>query len=200
MEMFIEFVQTNISYAPYAIFGLLLLAGFNLPVPEDLMIFTSAILAAQNPEYGAQLFIAVFMGAYLSDVICYWIMGRVLGQRIFKIKMFSKMVSQEKIDKVTHFYDQYGMVTLLVGRFIPFGVLNALFFTAGLGKMNAWKFCLTDLVACIISCSLFFYLYYTYGVIVVEYIKKGNMVIFGIFALLLGAWFLNKKRKNRVTT
>lgn len=163
MEAVLDYVQQHVQYAPYIIFGLLLLAGFNLPVSEDIMLFTSAILAAKNPEYAGMLFTGVFLGAYFSDLICYAFMGRYLGPKIFQIKMFSSMVSQEKIDKVNSFYSKYGVVTLILGRFIPFGVRNALFFTAGLGKMNAVKFALSDLLACTISCVTFFYLYYTFG-------------------------------------
>ena len=58
------------------------------------------------------------------------------------------MVSKEKVNQISDFYKKYGMITLMGGRFIPFGVRNALFLTAGLGKMNFFKFALSDLIAC----------------------------------------------------
>ncbi len=189
----IEYIQANVAMAPYLIFGLLFLAGFNIPVSEDVMLFISAILAAKNPEYMPQLFIGVFLGAYISDLICYAVMGRYLGSKIFKMKLFASMASPEKIDKVHSFYEKYGIITLLVGRFIPFGVRNALFLTAGLGKMNAWKFALSDLLACTISCVTFFWLYYTYGNTVIEYVKKGNIIIFSIAAILAIGIIIKKK-------
>ena len=45
MDIVIDLINQNVMYAPYIICGLLLLDGFNLPVSEDLMIFTSALLA-----------------------------------------------------------------------------------------------------------------------------------------------------------
>tara|TARA_R110002072_G_scaffold64203_1_gene159063 strand:- start:37453 stop:38049 length:597 start_codon:yes stop_codon:yes gene_type:complete len=195
MEAILEYVQQHVQYAPYIIFGLLLLAGFNLPVSEDIMLFTSAIIAAKNPEYKYQLFAGVFLGAYFSDLICYGFMGRFLGPKIFQIKMFASMVSQEKIDKVNAFYNKYGVITLILGRFIPFGIRNVLFFTAGLGKMNALKFSLSDLLACTISCATFFYLYFTFGESVIEIVKKGNLVIFGIFILALSGYYVRKRKR-----
>ena len=180
--------------APYLIFGLLFLAGFNIPVSEDLMLFVSAILAAQNPEYATQLFIAVFAGAYISDLICYGLMGRYFGTKIFKIKFLASMASPEKIQKITNFYEKYGIFTLLFGRFIPFGVRNALFLTAGLGKMNAWKFAISDLIACTISCVTFFSLYFYYGKTVIEYVKKGNIILFSIALIVALALFLKNKQ------
>ena len=106
------------------------------------------------------------------------------------------MVSKEKVEQMTNFYTKYGMITLLVGRFIPFGVRNAYSLTAGLGKMNFLKFALADLVACTISCTLFFNLYFNYGESVIEYVKKGNIIIFSILLIALTGWLINKKRST----
>ena len=196
MEMLLEYIQTNVAIAPYLILGLLLLAGFNIPVSEDAMLFISALLAVKNPEYTYQLFAAVFLGAYLSDLICYGFMGRYLGSKIFKLKFFASMASPEKIEKVNNFYNKYGILTLLIGRFIPFGVRNALFLTAGLGKMNAWKFAISDLIACSVSCVAFFALYYNFGETVIEYVKKGNIILFTL-AVLAGIIFFIKKKQQK---
>lgn len=195
MDQLLELINANVQFAPFIIFGALLLAGFNLPVSEDAMLFISAILARNNPEKLLWLFMGVFAGAYLSDLICYWL-GRKFGPKLFSIKFFSNMVSPKKLDRINHFYKRHGILTLLVGRFIPFGVRNALFLSAGLSKMNFLRFSLSDLAACIISNVFFFTLYYHYGMTVVDYVKKGNMVIFGsaaIFALIY--WIIKKKRK-----
>lgn len=191
------FIQSNVASAPYAMFGLLLLAGFNLPVPEDLMLFISGVMAAKNPEHGLALYTGVLMGAYWSDVISYGFMGRYLGDRIFKIKFFSKMVTPAQIEKLGGFFEKYGVLTLVIGRFIPFGVRNAMFITAGITKMSPLKFMLGDLLACIISCSTYFYLYYTYGEAVVEVVKKGNIVIFSVFALASVGYLVKKKMKKK---
>ncbi|MBK23295.1 MAG: alkaline phosphatase [Bdellovibrionaceae bacterium] len=197
MEAALEYINANAANAPYIIFGLLLLAGFNVPVSEDIMLFTSALLAAKNPELLYPLFIAVFAGAYLSDVICYAFMGRFLGEKIFKIKFFKSMAPPEKIAKVTEFYEKYGIITLILGRFIPFGVRNALFLTAGLGKMNALKFCISDFIACTISCLSFFSLYYYFGESVIEYVKKFNLIIFAV-AIVGGIIFFIRNRKKKI--
>jgi len=197
LEIFLDFVQANIYYAPYAFFGLLVLAGFNLPVSEDLMLLTSALIAIKNPHLKYELFAGVFLGAYISDLICYSFMGRYLGPKLFKIKFFSKMINDEKLDKINGFYSKYGIFTLLIGRFIPFGIRNALFLTAGLGKMNAWKFAISDFIACVTSCIFFFWLYYTYGEAVISVVKQFNMILFILFASGISGWFIHKKIRQR---
>lgn len=189
-------INANVEWAPLIIFGLLFLAGFNIPVSEDLMLFTSAILAAKNPEYKYQLFIGVFAGAYISDLICYGFIGRYLGNKLFKIKFFASMITPEKLETINSFFKKYGVMTLILGRFVPFGFRNALFLSAGLGKMNAVKFALSDLLACTISCVSFFYIYFTYGEVAIEYVKKSNYVI-GAAAVIIIAFFIFKKYKNK---
>ncbi len=176
------------------IFGLLLLAGFNIPVSEDAMLFISAVIASKHTDYLPQLFLAVYMGAYLSDLICYSL-GRILGPKLFEIKFFANMVPPERIEKIHAFYEKYGIVTLILGRFIPFGVRNGLFLTAGLGQMNFLKFSLSDLLACTISTVFFFTLYFHYGNTVIEYVKEGNMIIFSIALIGVGIYWFNKRRR-----
>ena len=195
MEMIFDTIQSHINYAPYIIFFLLLLAGLNLPVSEDGMLFLTALLAIKNPELATELYVGVFLGCYLSDLISYFVMGRYLGTKLFKITFFAKMVTKEKLDKVSSFYERYGIMTLILGRFIPFGVRNALFISAGLAKMNALKFALSDLLACTISSVFFLWLYSTFGESVIEAVKKGNMIIFGV-ALVLALFFYLKNRKS----
>jgi len=60
--------------------------------------------------------------------------------------------------------------------------------------MNFTKFALSDLLACTISSVCFFSLYYYYGETVIDYIKQGNMVVFGLVLILVGIfWYKNKR-------
>ena len=196
MEELLQLIQANIQYAHLIIFGTLLLAGLNIPVSEDAMLFIAAILARSHGEYLPHLFIGVYLGAYFSDLISYSL-GRFLGPKLFEIRFFATMVPPERIDKIHSFYEKYGIVTLLIGRFIPFGVRNGLFLTAGLGKMNFVKFALTDLLACTISTIIFFTLYYHYGNAVVEYVKEGNLIVFSLAAVIITVYLIRKRRQKK---
>lgn len=194
MDTLVDFIQNHIDYAPSIIFGILLLAGFNIPVSEDGMLFIAASLAIKNPEILANLFLAVYLGAYFSDLICYGL-GRTLGPKILEMKFFARMIRQSQIDKIHDYYQRYGILTLIFGRFIPFGVRNGLFLTAGLGKMGVIKFACSDLFACTISTVSFFWLYYHFGTAVIEYVMEFNIIIF-IAALIIAGYFFLRKRKR----
>lgn len=196
MDQLIEFIMTHAEWAPYIIFSALLLAGINIPVSEDGMLFISALLAANNPEQTSILFAAIFFGAYFSDMICYGV-GRFLGPKIWSNKFFASIASKDKVERLEQYFERYGPATLFFGRFIPFGVRNAMFLTAGLSKMNFSKFAFFDFLACLLSCSTFFYLYYTFGEQVIEYVKKGNIVVFSLACIIVIAIILVKKKNDR---
>lgn len=195
MEAIIEYTTHHIAYAPYIIFGLLLLAGLCLPVSEDAMLFISGLLASQNPDYVIPLFLGVYAGAYLSDLIAYWL-GRFLGKEFDRFTFIHRLVSREKIHLMHKYFERHGVLTLIIGRFVPFGFRNAMFLSAGISRMHFLKFAGADWVACTISTSVFFPLYYFLGEPVVEWVKKGNIVIFGLFAIVISAIYL-RNRKNK---
>lgn len=190
------------EYAHLIIFISLILAGFNLPISEDLMLLTSGVLAsAIVPEKCFALWLAVFTGAYISDWIAYWT-GRLLGPKLLTIKWLSKIIKQERIDKMHAFYDRWGFFAFLIGRFVPFGVRNCLFISAGMGNMSFKKFLLIDGLASLISTSSAFYLAYTFGKhyeVIWEYIKNNHILFISIFAILLIAalaalWYKKSKK------
>ncbi len=199
METLIQFLFEHAQYAHWIVFGALLLAGFNIPISEDLMIIFSAVLAATViPENTYKLFTAVFLGCYVSDCICYGI-GRHFGPKLWKISWFAKAFKREKIDQIHAYYKKYGFLTLLIGRFIPFGVRNGLFLTAGLGKMPFKKFLLSDGIACICSNTTLFTIAYTLGrnyEVLLANLKIINIFLFSAFTVAVIAFFWYKRRKK----
>ena len=156
MESLINFIISHASHAHWIVFFTMLIAGFNIPISEDLIIIMSAFLASNIvPENATKLFLCLFIGCYLSDWITYS-MGRFLGPKLWKISWFKKTFPEKRLNIIHSFYKKYGGFTLLVGRFIPFGVRNCLFLSAGLGKMNFFKFIAFDGIACALSNSILF--------------------------------------------
>ena len=199
MESLTDILLTHAHLAHWIIFGALMLAGLNIPISEDLMIILSATLAATVvPENTYKLFAAVFLGCYLSDWVCYWI-GRKLGPNLQKWRWFAKMVKPERIQQMHQYYEKYGFWTLLIGRFIPFGVRNCLFLTAGIGKMHFGKFILSDGIACLSSNLALFSIAYTlsrhYDELL-RVLKTFNLFLFIGFLVTGIAIFWYKKRKS----
>ena len=196
MELLSELLYEWAHYVHFISFGLLILAGFNMPISEDLiMIISGSIAATIVPENTIYIFIGCFIGAYFSDIIAYSF-GRALGPQLFKIKILRRLFSKEKEKKIETYFDKYHAKALFFGRFIPFGIRNVLFFTAGYVKINWMKFLLIDLLSLAISSSIQFYAGYslrknfrTIG----PYLSKYKYIIFAVFILIILFIYLEKK-------
>ena len=199
METIIQFIFDHAQHAHWIVFGALMLAGLNVPISEDAMIIMSALLAATVvPENTVELFLGVFLGCYLSDWVSYWL-GRTLGRRLWNFKWLSKTIDPKRLDQIHTYYEKYGFWTLLVGRFIPFGVRNCLFLTAGMGKMSFRKFIVSDGIACLCSNSVLFYLAYSLGKnyeLLFGKLKVFNLALLGAFVvIIIGAiWYKRSKK------
>ena len=202
MESIINFITLHAHHAHLIIFSFLVLAGFNLPISEDILIIISGVLASQViPENTYKLILFVYLGCLLSDWICFFT-GRLLGNRIIEFKWFKKTLSKKRVEKAKNFYDKYGFFTLIGGRFIPFGVRNILLLTAGISKMKLSRFFISDAIACALSNSLLFTVSYLLGKNydkLIKYIKTFNILIFSFFLIaiiILFTYYKLKKRKN----
>lgn len=199
VDIITSFLFEHAPFAHYYFFGLLMLAGINVPISEDLlMILGGVISATMVPQNTMKIFIALFLGAYISDWVAYGI-GRVIGPKVFRSKWFGKLAKKDRPARIGAFYKKYGAIVLLIGRFIPFGVRNALFITAGMGKMPFLRFLIFDGIACILSNSTLFFLAYQFGKnyqIILEKLKAFNLILFAIFLIAVIGTIWYKKAKK----
>lgn len=199
MEQIAEFITRHAHYAHWYLFGALLLAGFNIPFSADVLILIAALLAATVvPENTGLLFGSVLIGCYLSAMCAYWV-GRVLGSHLHKVKFFSKLLPLDRMNKIKRFYEKHGIWTLLLGRFIPFGVRNCIFMSSGISKLSFGKFILLDALACSLWCSVLFFLFYSIGhnfQALWQTLKAFNLFIFAGFSVTVIGIIWYKIRKN----
>jgi membrane-associated protein len=203
MENFVEFIIQNAHLAHWFIFGSIILAGLNIPISADLVVIVSAVLAATViPEHALLLFISVFLGCYLSSWVAYW-MGRMLGPKLMKLRFFQKILDAQKLEKIHKFYEKHGFLTLLIGRFIPFGVRNAIFMSTGMSRLSFGKFIARDSIACFVWSSTTFCLFYLLGQnyqLLYRYVKAFNVLIFALFAIsVIGIIWYKRRKKRQVT-
>jgi membrane-associated protein len=180
--------------AHWIIFWMLVIAGFSLPISEDLLLIASGVLASTiMPERTVHLFFAALLGSYLSDWIAYGI-GRGLGSKIYAMKWFARA----KKERLEAFYQKYGFWTLMVGRCIPFGLRNGIFMAAGAGKMPFGRFLLIDGLACLLFSTCLFYLAYVGGQnyeILYKYVYQAGVIVLAIIAFSVLFFWLKYRRR-----
>lgn len=203
METWLEYLCVHALIAPYIFFGLLILAGLNIPISEDIILLTAGFLASQCiPEHTYFVYFWVFAGSLLSAWEVYWI-GRLLGPKLYDIKCFNRILTLERMEKLGECYERYGVFTFIIGRFIPGGFRNALFMSSGLSKMPFWKFVLRDGTGCLIATAVIFSLGYQFAEnyhLIVLIFKKYSLIAASIFITLLivVVLYLWKRSKHNV--
>ncbi len=194
--------QLLFDFAPhvhYFSFILLVLAGFNFPISEDIIFIISASIAATIiPEHTFKIAAGCVLGAYTSDIISYCL-GRFGMKFIFEHKKLARFYPLDKIQKIEYYYESHGSKTLFFGRFIPFGIRNVIFLTAGLAKMNIYKFMIVDFMALSITSTVLFTLGYTLGSnyeVIFPYLNKYKLLLFSLFLLTIVTIIIYKKKKQ----
>ena len=172
-----------ISYFPLVIFISLFLGGFNLPISEDIIVITSAVLCKQERASIPAFYAALYFGAVLSDYLVYF-WGWLLGRGRISGRFFSNLISENNITRISNALKRHGFFTFLFGRFIPFGVRNVIAMTSGFVGFPFYKFALFDAIAAACNISALFWLVYFLG-------QRGSpfMKIIGIVFLLLFVGF-----------
>jgi len=199
---FITSLLSDLSpYMPLISLGLLMLAGLNIPVSEDLvMLISGALSVAYIPDRVILVYAGCFAGALLSDVISYCL-GRFGGRFLMTWKPVRRLIPEDKILKMEGYFERYGGKTLLFGRLIPFGVRNVIFMTAGFSRMPIIKFILIDVIPLTITSSALFYLGISFGNnyrAIIPWLDRFKLTIAGVAVVAVVIILIVRYRKRNI--
>jgi membrane-associated protein len=200
MDQIYFFISKHSSFAPLLIFLLFLLAGMNIPISIDILIIIASCIAAKIlPAQLFYLYLSCLCGCYFSGWVAYWV-GRLAGGKILTTSLGKKLFSEKKMEKLLCFYQRYGFMTLLIGRFIPFGVRNGIFMSSGVSKASFKLFALRDLFPCLLWSSVTFFSFYkladSYDLLI-KYLKIINIIIFSTFTVAVILFICYKRVKGK---
>ena len=117
----IIFVETGLVIMPF--------------LPGDSLLFAAGMFAAQGSLNLPLVLILLLVAAFSGDNVNYFV-GRFLGHKALKLKLFGKqLVRKEHLDKTHSFYEKYGAKTIIIARFVPI-VRTLTPFVAGVGSMT----------------------------------------------------------------
>lgn len=150
-----------LEYRYLAIFLALTLAGFGVPVPEEVTIVISGYLTAIGQLHLGLALLVCYIGVIAGDLVTYCI-GRFAGRYFLETSYGRLIISKKKLEQVQYYYRGYGPYYLLGARQVP-GLRFPSFFTAGTLRMGLWKFLLFDGLAGLISMPVVFTIAYVFG-------------------------------------
>ncbi|MDD1686140.1 VTT domain-containing protein [Methanoregula sp.] len=114
----IIFCETGLVVLPY--------------LPGDSLLFVAGTLAGAGYLNIEILLITLFAAAVLGDTVNYWI-GHTTGLKVLEKKY--SFVRTEHLDRTREYFTQYGGITIVIARFIPF-IRTFAPFLAGVGRMS----------------------------------------------------------------
>jgi membrane protein DedA with SNARE-associated domain len=174
-----------IDFFPLLALVCLLLAGLNVPMSEDLIIITGAILSRKDPSILCSTLAAIYTGVIVSDFMVYWI-GTRIRKGVSKSRAVTKVLTKKRFETLRYYLGKFGIFTFIVCRFIPFGVRNSLFMVSGIVKLRLRVFSLYDIVAAAISTNTLFFLVYFLGEEIEKPFKIAGIILFILLVCGLG--------------
>jgi membrane-associated protein len=106
-------------------------------LPGGSLLFSAGLLASQGLFDVRWLILVVGLAAIFGDNVGYWF-GAKVGNKIF-IKEDSLFFNKKYLQKTKEYYEKYGAMTIIIGRFVPI-VRTFAPILAGVGEMNYRKF------------------------------------------------------------
>ena len=194
MFAFLEAFFVEYGYA--AVFFVLVICGFGVPIPEDLTLVTGGVISGMGYTNPHIMFAVGMFGVLVGDGVMF-AAGRIWGQKILRFKPIARIMTPKRYEQVQEKFDKYGNWVL----FLP-GLRTAVFVTAGISrKVSYLRFIIMDGLAALISVPIWIYLG-EYGAHNIDWLmakmhslQSGIFVILGIGAAIV-AWIWWKKRQR----
>lgn len=192
MEWFTVYAyQPEIVYA--SVIALMLLSGFGLPLPEEVVIISSSLLAFMAlhpdlyppPEPGLRgvnvyvLAMVCFFAVLFSDFVVFQ-----LGRTFKHTSLFQSLVNPRLFRRARFWTTKYGVLMVGVFRFIP-GVRFPGHLACGALGIPPWKFLLVDMSVIFITIPTQVFLIAFFGEDILAFIKKFKLYIVAIMAVVI---------------
>ncbi|ACA31089.1 DedA family protein [Histophilus somni] len=198
MDLLINFFT---DYGYFAVFFVLIICGFGVPIPEDITLVSGGVIAGLYPnEVNVHIMLIVSMlGVLIGDSTMYWL-GRIYGVKILRTRLIKKIVTLKRLKMVKEKFAKYGNRVLFVARFLP-GLRAPIYMISGITRRVSFiRFLLIDFFAAIISVPIWVYLG-DFGASNLDWlhqqIKKGQFAIYILILLLALFLFWKWKRSKK---
>ncbi len=199
MEVFNFLLPVFTEYGYWAVFGMLLVCGFGVPVPEDVTLVTGGVIAGLGYANPHVMFAVGMAGVLIGDGLVFTL-GRYQGERVLRIPLVRRVLTPERFEKAQEAFEKYGRWVMFVARFLP-GLRTPVFFTAGMTRRVSYPtWFLMDGTAALISVPIWIYLGYfgaqnwEWMFTILKRFQVGLFVLIGIGAVAL--FFYWRKRRN----
>ncbi|MBE3577747.1 MAG: DedA family protein [Limnochordales bacterium] len=120
-------------------------------LPGDSLLFAAGAFAGIGSLNVIILLVLLSAAAIIGDAVNYHI-GKAIGERLYKSEQ--RLIKKEYIDEARVFYERYGPMAIVLGRFVPI-IRTFVPFVAGIGQMRYSRFLVYNALGGICWVALF---------------------------------------------
>jgi len=146
IALLVHFVTHVIDMGGYAgIVGLMSINSACIPLPSEIIMPFAGYVVSIGRFGGGNSWIGLLwvatagaIGCNLGSVVAYWI-GALGGRPLVERYGRYVLMSRHDLERMTHYFDHYGSITVLLGRLLPV-VRTFIAFPAGIARMPQVRF------------------------------------------------------------
>lgn len=188
------------QYGYAAVFFVLVLCGFGVPIPEDITLVTGGVISGLGYANVHIMVLIGLLGVLVGDGLMF-AAGRIFGHKILKVRFVARIMTPKRYAQVQEKFDKYGNRVLFVARFLP-GLRTPIYITAGISRRVSFlRFLLMDGLAALISVPVWVYLG-AYGAENTDWLMEKVhqfqsvlLTLIGLGALVLLYFWYRKRRR-----
>ena len=138
-EKLIALLVSAITAGGYpAVILLMAIQSACIPIPSEVIMPLAGYGLAHSQLDLIILATVASLASNLGSIPAYWVGARG-GRPMVERYGSYLLLSRRDLDRVDHFFDRYGSITVLIGRMLPI-VRTFIAFPAGVAKMNQLRF------------------------------------------------------------
>ena len=170
-----------------AVFIVLMICGFGLPVPEDITLVAGGVIAGLGYA-NVHIMVAVAIVGILAGDVLMFVLGRHYGERALRLRWVAFLLTPKRYALVQAKFSRFGNRLMFVARFLP-GLRSPIYLTAGMTRRVSFiRFFLLDTLAALISAPIWVYLGY-YGAQnhdwLLKWLDRGKLIVIIVAAVIL---------------
>jgi membrane protein DedA with SNARE-associated domain len=166
------------------------------PIPGDTVTIFGGYLTGIGRLGLPGVVLSTTLGSFAGFMLMFYL-GRILGRKyFFERDLF--FFSRNNLLKACGWFEKYGYTIVFCNRFLS-GTRSVISICAGITKLNAAKVAAFTLVSCFVWNLLLVYAGYKAGQnweVILELLKKYNLIVLLAVALAVVAYAIRKIRKQ----
>jgi membrane protein DedA with SNARE-associated domain len=200
----------EMAHRPYllsaGIILILFASSFGLPLPEEVVLVTSGIIAhlaikeslatGQPATVNAWWLAGICFAAVLLSDLLVFALGRRYGRSLLLRRPINRLISEDSLLKVEAWTQKHGALACVAFRFTP-GIRFPGHFMCGALKISYQKFLATDGVAALLTVPTQVLLLAFYGDEILATLKQFKFILLVCLAVFAIIWIFHKIKTRK---